>query len=327
MAGVHGIVLLDKPLGLSSSQALTRARRSLDADKGGHTGSLDPLATGMLPCCFGEATKIAGLLLGSRKAYRAEVALGASTATGDREGAVLDAGTVPALDAASIEAALAPLRGHIRQRPPAYSAIKQGGVPLYRLARRGEAVEAPEREVWIEQLEWLPQASRTGITPWSPPGGPEALLSRPPDHDAVEFPLLTIEVTCGSGTYIRSLAADLGKALGCGAHLASLRRLWVEPFEGAATHTLEALQAAATAQPPALDGILLPIAAGLAHWRRIDLDAEGERRLRCGQTAALAADQAPGECRVHGPDGRLLALARVEAGAILRSTRVFAPGL
>lgn len=325
MSAVHGILLLDKPLGLSSSQALTRVKKLLRADKAGHTGSLDPLATGMLPCCFGEATKIAGLLLGSHKAYRAEVALGASTATGDREGEVLHARCVPPLDAAMIDAVLARFRGHIRQVPPSYSAIKIDGVRLYKLARRGEAVAAPEREVEIQRLDWLPSDSRIDAAGWVPEVALSAIEGKPPAATGTDFPILSIEVVCGSGTYIRSLAADIGEALQCGAHLASLRRSWVDPFEGQRMYTPDELQA--LRESDALDAALLPVAAGLRDWRRIDLDADGERRLRCGQIVPLAMDTAVGECRVHGPDGHLLALARVEAGGTLRSTRVFGPGV
>jgi tRNA pseudouridine55 synthase len=319
MAGIHGILLLDKPLGLSSSQALARAKRLLGAHKAGHTGALDPLATGMLPCCFGEATKIAGSLLGARKAYRAQVALGATTATGDREGAVERVRAVPAIDAAALAAVLARFRGRIRQRPPAYSALKRDGVPLYRLARRGEVVEAPEREVEIFALG---APGQVAIAPFEPPA---AALGRPPGADGLVWPGFELEVVCGSGTYIRSLAADIGEALGCGAHLAGLRRPWVEPFEDAALVTLEALEAAREAGRAA--DCLLPVAAGLRDWRRIDVDADGERRLRMGQVARIDPGTAPGTCRVHGPDGGLLALAAVEADGVLRVSRVFAPGV
>src|SRR5690554_3982834 len=146
---VDGILLLDKPTGPSSSQALQHARRLYRAEKGGHTGSLDPLATGLLPVCFGEATKIAGLLLGSDKAYEAGIALGATTDTDDADGQVLRRRPVPPLDRAAVEAVLAGFTGLQRQRAPVYSALKQGGEPLYARARRGEAIEAPVREVVI----------------------------------------------------------------------------------------------------------------------------------------------------------------------------------
>lgn len=323
MAAVNGILLLDKPLGLSSNQALARARRLLGADKAGHTGALDPLATGMLPCCFGEATKIAGLLLGARKAYVAEVALGASTETGDREGRVLAVGDVPPLDAARLERALAGFRGRIRQRPPAYSALKRDGVPLYRLARRGEVVEAPEREVEIHALVACLPAAPDLVLGWPLPRPAEDLVGRPPAESGFAWPSLAMDVTCGSGTYIRSLAADLGTALGCPAHLGALRRPWVEPFEDAPMVGLDALAAACAAGTGA--GLLRPVADGLARWRRVDVDADGERRLRQGQPQGLPGLDA-GACRVHAPDGSLLALADLGADGILRTRRVFAPG-
>ena len=324
MAAVHGILLLDKPLGLSSNQALARARRLLGADKAGHTGALDPLATGMLPCCFGEATKIAGLLLGARKAYVARVALGATTETGDREGRVLAAGPVPPIDGALLDRVLGAFRGRIRQRPPAYSALKRDGVPLYRLARRGEAVEAPEREVEIHALSARlldPLALPAG---WSPRRPPAELVGRPPGTTDEAWPLVELDVTCGSGTYIRSLAVDLGAALGCPAHLAALRRPWVEPFEGAAMVGLDVLEAAAA--DGTAGSLLRPVAEGLQGRRRIEVDADGERRLRQGQPVPLGAAVPPGACRVHGPGGGLVALATVEPGGTLRSQRVFAPG-
>ena len=171
-----GILLLDKSTGMSSNAALQVARRLFRAEKGGHTGSLDPLATGLLPLCFGEATKIAGLLLGSAKAYDAEIVLGQTTDTDDSEGQVLLQRPVPAIGAEALQAALAPLTGNIRQRAPVYSALKQGGEPLYVKARRGDVIEAPEREVQVHAIDVLEQQ-------------PERLRLR---------------VTCGSGTYIRS---------------------------------------------------------------------------------------------------------------------------
>jgi tRNA pseudouridine55 synthase len=319
MAGIHGILLLDKPLGLSSNQALARAKRLLGADKAGHTGALDPLATGMLPCCFGEATKIAGVLLGAHKAYRAQVALGATTTTGDREGAVERVRPVPALGADALAAVLAGFRGRIRQRPPAYSALKKDGVPLYRLARRGEAVEAPEREVEIFSLA---AHGAVAVAPFEPPAG---AVGRPPGADGLAWPGFEIDVTCGSGTYIRSLAADIGEVLGCGAHLAGLRRPWVAPFEDHPLVSLEALEAARDAGRAG--DCLLPVAAGLSDWRRIDVDVEDERRLRMGQVARVDPATEPGPCRVHGPGAGLLALAVVEPDGVVRVSRVFAPGI
>ncbi|AWV07069.1 tRNA pseudouridine(55) synthase TruB [Marilutibacter maris] len=289
---LDGILLLDKPTGLSSNQALQQVRRLFRAEKGGHTGSLDPLATGLLPICFGEATKIAGLLLGSRKAYVAEAVLGATTDSDDADGQVLRQRPVPEIDDARMEAVLAPLRGRIRQRAPIFSALKQGGEPLYAKARRGEAIEAPEREVVVERLE---------------------VTGRDGDR-------LCLLVECGSGTYIRSLVRDLGEALGCGAHVSMLRRLWVEPFVAPAMHTLEQLQALAGQGDEALLACLLPIEAGLAGLPSVTVDVDGEQRLAHGQPAPLNG-LAPGAepVAILDRDGRCLGIGRADGDAIAPS--------
>lgn len=293
---LHGLVLLDKPLGLSSNQALQEVRRLFRAAKGGHTGALDPLATGLLPLCFGEGTKIAGHLLGARKAYRAACRLGITTTTADREGEVVGERSVPPMDDAAIEAALAPLRGRIRQVPPAYSAIKQEGEPLYLKARRGEAVEVPAREVEVYRLELL---RREGDT-------------------------LHLEVECSSGTYIRSLAVDLGEALGCGAHLAELRRIWVQPFFEPHMFTLEALRDAAHQGEEALLATMLPVAAGLAHMPSVHLDATQSQAVAQGRRIALAPGIVPpGRCAAFAEDGALLALAECDGEGVLRVLRGF----
>ena len=293
---LHGIVLLDKPLGLSSNQALQEARRIFRAAKGGHTGALDPLATGLLPLCFGEATKLAGHLLGSRKAYRATCRLGVTTASGDLEGEVTGERPVPALDEAAIEAALAPLRGRIRQVPPAYSAIKQGGEPLYLKARRGEAVDVPAREVEVHRLELAGYA-----------------------HDTLQ-----LEIECGSGTYVRSLAVDLGEALGCGAHLTALRRSWVEPFLTPRMWTLDELRERAGQGDEALLEALQPVAAGLAHLPAVRLDPARSQALAQGRRVDLEADAAPtGLCAAFADDGALLALAECDGQGSLRVRRGF----
>ncbi len=291
---LDGIVLLDKPSGMSSNQALQAVRRLLRAEKGGHTGSLDPLATGLLPLCLGEATKIAGQLLGSDKAYEAEVVLGVTTDTDDADGTVLRVREVPAIDAAMLEAALVPLRGTILQRAPVYSALKQGGEPLYAKARRGEAIQAPEREVQVHAIEVLEHAGER----------------------------LRLRVTCGSGTYIRSLARDLGEALGCGAHIAALRRLWVDPFRQPQMVTLDELRTQLAADEDARGLWLLPLAAGLAGYPRIELDDERLRRFRMGQRLRDAGFAA-GEVAVFDAAGQPAGLARVDASGLLAPQRLF----
>lgn len=294
---LDGILLLDKPQGLSSNQALQRVRHLYRAAKAGHTGSLDPLATGLLPLCFGEATKVAGLLLGARKAYATEAVLGVVTDTDDADGAVLRVRDVPPLDNDEIRAALEPLTGRIRQRAPIYSALKQGGEPLYAKARRGETIEAPVREVEVGAFE---------------------LLDR-------EGPRLSLRVECGSGTYVRGLVRDLGEALGCGAHVAQLRRTWVDPFTEPRMFTLDALEALlATGGEAAIDACLLPIEAGLAAYPRVVLDAGEARRLAQGQ--AVAAHAGPvAIVAVFSDAGPLLGVGRREPGG-LRPQRLFTWG-
>jgi tRNA pseudouridine55 synthase len=294
---ISGILLLDKPQGLSSNAALQKARRLFRAAKAGHTGSLDPLATGLLPVCFGEATKIAGLLLGSHKAYEAECRLGATTTTDDAEGEIVERRDVPAFDAERIRAGLATLTGRITQVPPVYSALKQGGVPLYRRARRGEEVSAPPREVDVYRFELL-------------------------GHTGDRLRLL---VECGSGTYVRSLARDLGEWLGCGAHLTALRRLWVEPFREPRMSTLDELAALAETDPAALDGRLLPLEQGLVGYPQVHLDAATAVRLRQGQ-GVEAPGTAAGRCVAFNPQGQAVALAECDGGGRLRALRGFNPG-
>lgn len=285
---LDGLVLLDKPAGLSSNQALQQVRHLFRAEKAGHTGSLDPLATGLLPICFGEATKIAGLLLGSRKAYETVAVLGATTDTDDADGVRLLERAVPELTEAAIEAALQPLRGRIQQRAPIYSALKQGGEPLYARARRGETIEAPVREVEVHALQ---------------------LLER-------EGPQLRLHVECGSGTYVRSLVRDLGETLGCGAHVVTLRRLWVDPFVQPRMFTLDALRAMAEADGEvALDRCLLPIEAGLGGFPQIKLDPEAAERFGFGQSVQCdAGDAALAVATDAG--GRALGLAECRAGRL-----------
>ncbi|MCC4620346.1 tRNA pseudouridine(55) synthase TruB [Xanthomonas cassavae CFBP 4642] len=290
---LHGILLLDKPAGLSSNNALQAARRLLRADKGGHTGSLDPLATGLLPLCLGEATKIAGLLLGSAKAYDAEVVLGVTTDTDDADGEPLRERAVPALSEDALRAALAPFVGRIQQQAPIYSALKQGGEPLYAKARRGEVIEAPVREVDVHAIELM----------------------------SYQAPHLQLRVTCGSGTYIRSLGRDLGEVLGCGAHIASLRRLWVEPFRAPQMMTLEALSAALESGARAED-LLLPIQAGLADFAQIALDQAHATRFRMGQRLRDPAFPV-GQVAVFGPDGSPSGLGLVDADGRLSPQRLF----
>lgn len=297
---LDGILLLDKPQGLSSNQALQRVRHLFRADKAGHTGSLDPLATGLLPICFGEATKIAGNLLGSRKAYDTVARLGMVTDTDDAEGQPLRERPVARYDIDTIDAALRDLTGRIMQRPPIYSALKRGGEPLYAKARRGESIEIEPRPIDVHAFELLSE---------------QDLL----DGDA---PQLRLHVECGSGTYVRSLVRDLGETLGCGAHVAALRRLWVDPFRDPRMWTLESLQALAERDAHCLDACLLPIEAGLVGYRRIDLTDDALRRFEHGQRLQLS-QEAQGDCAVFDSAGRARGLARIDETGSLSPQRVF----
>jgi tRNA pseudouridine55 synthase len=284
-----GILLLDKPQGLSSNGALQRVRHALGRIKGGHTGSLDPMATGMLPICLGEATKIAGDLLEGRKAYLFTARLGSRTSTGDLEGEVVETLAVPADFMARLEAAAAALRGPIRQVPPMYSALKRDGQPLYKLARQGVEVERAPRDLVIHALELR---------------GADGLDT----HWRVE---------CSKGTYVRVLAEDLARHAGTVAHLSALRREYVEPFEGQPMVTLEAV----LADPRAVR--LLPADAALPQLPPLTLDPEAVRRLQQGQRLPLGPSVAPGRCRVYAEGGLFLGVGEVLPGGVLQPRRLF----
>ena len=253
---VDGVLVLDKPLGLSSNTAMMAVRRLLDAPKAGHGGTLDPLATGVLPLLFGEATKFAADLLEADKTYEAVLRLGVVTTTGDGEGEIVQERPV-AVDAVAVAAACGRFTGWIEQVPPMHSALKRDGRPLYAYAREGVVVDRAPRRVRIDAIDVL----------------------------AFEPPLLTVEVRCSKGTYVRTLAEDIGTALGCGAHLAGLRRTVAGPASIARSVTLDALTAMAPADRA---GVLLPIDALLRTMPRVDLERGDAERLRQGQRVVLA---------------------------------------
>ncbi|MEP6701521.1 MAG: tRNA pseudouridine(55) synthase TruB [Betaproteobacteria bacterium] len=247
---VDGVVLLDKPLGMSSNGALQHVKRAYRALKAGHTGTLDPLATGLLPICLGEATKFSQTLLDAPKVYRTELTLGTTTETGDAEGQVLL--TRPVIVGRSdIDRVLTSFRGEIMQVPHRYSAIKRAGRALYDYARAGEDVEVAARPVTISELT---------VDSWDPP-------------------VLALLVRCSKGTYIRSLAQDIGDALGCGAHVASLRRLATGAFDITGAIDLARLQALSEA---GRDAALVPLTALVAHLQRISLPADEAMKFRQG---------------------------------------------
>ncbi|WNL39332.1 tRNA pseudouridine(55) synthase TruB [Halomonas sp. PAMB 3232] len=256
---VNGVMLLDKPKGLSSNHALQRVRRLFEAQKAGHTGTLDPMATGLLPICLGEATKFSAHLLEADKMYRTRVELGVMTDTGDAEGEVLERRDVPALTEHDIEAAIARFRGEIDQVPPMYSALKHQGRKLYELAREGKEVERKARRVCIHEARLI-------------------------GFDGAAFEL---EVSCSKGTYIRTLAEDIGAALGCGAHISALRRLRTGPFDSEAMWTLEEIEA--LADQPTREAKLMPVDVLVDHLPALTVDDTGHQRLSHGQPAALDA--------------------------------------
>src|SRR5690606_29043225 len=285
---VDGVLLLDKASGMSSNTALQKARRLYAAEKAGHSGTLDPLATGLLPVLFGEATKFEAELLDSDKRYLADVVLGVCTTTGDAEGDILSTRPV-AVTAAQLEAVLARFRGPILQIPPMYSALKHAGRPLYAYARAGEAVERPARAVTIHALE---------LVSWE--GG----------H-------LVLDVHCSKGTYVRTLAEDIGEALGCGAHLSALRRTGSGVFKLDDAVTLEDLE---RLDAQARDARLLPVDVLVAHLPRLERTAEQARRLAAGQTlAGLGAGE--GRIRAYG-EGRFLGIVETGADGLLRARRL-----
>jgi tRNA pseudouridine55 synthase len=291
---VDGVLLLDKPVGLSSNDALIKAKRVLNAKKAGHTGTLDPFATGLLPLCFGEATKFSQDLLEADKTYETTVHLGITTNTGDTEGEAIDTREVN-VTREQIEAVLAQFRGPIMQVPPMYSALKRDGKAYYEYAREGIVLEREARPVTILNLKFLDYKS----------------------------PFLKLSVTCSKGTYIRVLGEDIGNALGCGAHLNALRRTQVGPLTVEGMVTLETLQA-----NPAPLSMLAPVDALLSSFPALSLNDELARRFLQGQRLALgkediAVPSEQGRVRVYH-DARLLGTGIMQEYAILAPERLIA---
>ena len=258
---LSGVFLLNKPLGLSSNTALQKVRRLFNAQKAGHTGALDPLATGLLPICLGEATKFSHYLLDSTKRYQTTVKLGQTTTTGDVEGDVVLQREVPVLTAELIEQVLQRFRGEIQQVPPMYSALKRDGRPLYELARQGIEIERQARPVTIYQLK---------------------LVDFTPDS-------LVLEVTCSKGTYIRVLGEDIGEALGCGGHLTHLHRTQTGHFEIIPSYTIEYLETLTEAER---DALLLSVYAPVEHFPRVQLPEGREKYFGNGQESNIEHEAA-----------------------------------
>jgi tRNA pseudouridine55 synthase len=264
-------LLLDKPLGISSNHALQRVKRLYDAQKAGHTGSLDPLATGLLPLCLGYTTKFSAFLLDADKRYHVRIRLGETTETADAEGAVVATAPVEGVDEARIREVLAGFRGEIEQLPPMYSAVKHDGKRLYQLAREGKEVERTPRKITIYAIELV----------------------------GVALPDIELVVHCSKGTYVRTLAQDIGEQLGCGGHVAALRRTGVGPYVEGETDfvTMAEIESRAETAPETLDALLLPLESTLGHCPAVRLSANSAFYLSQGQPVLVP--QAPTEGMVR----------------------------
>ena len=310
---VDGILLLDKPQGLSSSQALGRVKYLLGARKAGHTGALDPRATGLLPLCFGQATKVSGWLLDADKRYTALARLGVETDSADMDGRVLSEAPVPTLAPEDLARLEREFSGALEQVPPMVSALKQDGRRLYELAREGVEVERPPRPVQVHSLHIEPRGEDR----------------------------LHLEVHCSKGTYIRSLVADIGRALGCGAAVEELRRTGHGVFDASAMWTREALEERfEQGGAAAIEACLLPAEAALADWPQVQVNDAGAAALRHGNpapaesvtvhVAGCSPDPGPEDppgilVRMHDAQGRFLGVGLQDADGIIRPRRLFIP--
>ena len=292
---VDGILLLDKPLGISSNHALQKVKRLYNAQKAGHTGNLDPLATGVLPICLGEATKVSAFLLDADKRYRGKVKLGIRTRTADAEGEVIEKREVGQLDEAHIRAVLSHFLGEIEQVPPMHSAIKVDGQPLYKLAHQGIEIERKPRCVVIYALELL----------------------------AIQGDTLEIDVHCSKGTYIRTLAEDIGEALGCGAHLSGLIRTGAGPFRIDDAVDMATLEHLAEEGPEALDELLLPVEEALENWPDVTLSDNAAYYLGMGQAVMVPNAPTDGMVRLFDKQERFLGVGFIADDGKVAPKRLF----
>ena len=298
---VNGILLLDKPSGITSNDALQQVKRLFFAKKAGHTGSLDPLATGMLPICFGEATKISAFLLDADKRYVLECQLGVTTATGDAEGEVTETTDVSHITEADVQAVLGDFLGTIMQVPPMYSAVKHNGERLYKLARQGIEVERKAREVTIHALEL------TGFR-----------------ADADGRKLVSLDVSCSKGTYVRTLVEDIAGKFGCGAHITSLRRLSVGPYSGQmyTVEELEALAAQGAEQGMhCLDACLQPVDSGVADWPDVHLGTDAAFYVSQGQPVLVPHAPTRGWVRIYDRS-RFLGVGEIQDDGLVAPRRM-----
>jgi len=292
---ISGIIILDKPLNISSNHAVQRIKRLFGAKKVGHTGSLDPLASGVLPICLGHATKVSQYLLASDKRYQFTMQLGQTTTTGDVEGDVVLERPVPAIDQEKVSALLESFCGIIQQIPPMYSALKHKGQRLYKLARAGQVVERPAREVVIKSLK---------------------LISQTPNS-------LTLEVCCTKGTYVRTLAEDLGEGIGCGAHVTFLRRIKTGPFELNSSLTLEQLEADA-GDRVALDNLLLGLDIALLEYPEVICSEQQKADLCMGRRIDFEGLIEEPLIRLNNSQGLIFGLGKWSEEGQLAPVKIFA---
>lgn len=292
---IDGVLLLDKPIGLTSNQALQRVKRLFDARKAGHTGSLDPLASGLLPICLGQATKVSRFLLNAGKRYQVVARLGQRTDTGDADGQVIEERPVPALDRGLVKRVLARFEGSQTQIPPMYSAIKHQGQRLYKLARQGIEIERQPREIEIHGLELL----------------------------SLEADALELEVACSKGTYVRTLVEDIARALGTVAHVIVLRRLGVGPYAEGRMYKLEELEALAEQGMERLDELLLPVDSALDHWPSVELGADSAYYLMQGQAVMAPGAPSSGKVRLYDEGHGFLGIGEVKLDGRVAPTRLF----
>eukprot|EP01059_Diplonema_ambulator_P018589 TRINITY_DN3102_c2_g1_i1.p3 TRINITY_DN3102_c2_g1~~TRINITY_DN3102_c2_g1_i1.p3 ORF type:complete len:311 (+),score=-54.00 TRINITY_DN3102_c2_g1_i1:5429-6361(+) len=295
---VTGVLLLDKSKGYSSNKALQWVKRLFNAEKAGHAGTLDPIATGMLPICFGAATKFSEYLLSSEKAYQVTMQLGACTDTGDIEGKIISQAAVPSLSQECLEPYLAQFRGAIQQVPPMYSALKYRGRPLYQLARQGKEVARPPRSVHIYKLQL----------------------------DEILENKIVLEVVCSKGTYIRSLVEDLGKAIGCGGYVVDLRRLWVAPYQQQPMATLQALSQYVD-DSVALERWIVPLETIFSSLSSVELSEGVLRDLYHGRKALreeiFLDNVAPGRVRLVDTVGKFRGVGEVSLTKTLEVKRLY----
>lgn len=289
---VDGILLLDKALGLSSNAALQEVKRLFYARKAGHTGSLDPLASGMLPICFGEATKLSGFLLDADKGYQVKAKLGEKSSTGDAEGEIIERKPCDSVTETALLKVIADFHGTVEQVPPMYSAVKHEGKRLYELAREGVEVERKSREIVIHDLQLL----------------------------AFEGDTLELEVRCSKGTYVRTLIEDIAEALGTVAHVTGLRRLHVGPFQAEGMLGFEQMEALFRKDEDVdmytrrarIDALLLPVDSALGHWPEVSLDVDSAFYLQRGQAVQVPQAPTSGLVRIYDAEGEFMGVGEVQ---------------